>query len=238
MARAPRSYYQCLAHILRIHSSSVTAMNTTLKIVLGAIAISATPLSAQSFSVGLRGTGSIPTGAFSQTPTSTSPNDVVIEGAKSGFGYGLDVGLGLGAIGLYAGFDHVKFDCETASCRSDGKYTLQGVTAGVKLSPSVGSSILRPFAKAGVTFNDLQGGYGGSSSNALTTERTPGYEIGVGADITLGGIFAFTPQARYVGQELKAKVPGVTAPAASGQGVNYFSFDLGLSLRTPFGGGR
>jgi hypothetical protein len=34
---------------------------------------------------------------------------------------------------------------------------------------------------------------------------------------------------------LKAKVPGVTAPAATGTGVNYFSFDLGLSVHTPFG---
>jgi hypothetical protein len=213
-------------------------MNTALKIVVGAIAITASPLAAQSFSVGLRGTGSIPTGTFSQTPTSSTANTAAIEGAKSGFGYGLDVGLGLGPLGIYAGFDHVKFDCESATCRTDGKYTLQGVTAGVKLSPAVGSSMLRPFAKAGVTFNDLQGTYGGSSSSGLTTDRTPGYEIGVGADITLGGIFAFTPQARYVGQELKAKVPGVNAPSATGQGVNYFSFDLGLSLRTPFGAGR
>jgi hypothetical protein len=212
-------------------------MNNILKIV-GAIAITASPVAAQSFSLGLRGTGSIPTGTFSQTPTSSTANGAVIDGAKSGFGYGLDVGMALGPLGVYAAFDHVKFDCQNATCQSDGKYTLQGVTAGVKLSPSMGSSMLRPFAKAGVTFNNLQGGYGGSSSNALTTDRTPGYEIGVGADITLAGILAFTPQARYVGQELKAKVPGVTAPAASGQGVNYFSFDLGLSLRTPFGGGR
>ena len=213
-------------------------MNTSLKIVLGAIAITASPLAAQSFSVGLRGTGSIPTGAFSETPTSTTANSAVIEGAKNGFGYGLDVALGLGAIGIYAGFDHVKFDCESATCRTDGKYTLQGVTAGVKLAPSFGSSMFHPFAKAGVTFNDLEGTYGGSSSSTLTTERTPGYEIGVGADITLGGIFAFTPQARYVGQELKAKVPGLNAPTPTGQGVNYFSFDLGLSLRTPFGAGK
>src|SRR3954465_1431530 len=102
--------------------------------------------------------------------------------------------------------------------KSDGKYTLQGVTAGVKITPA-GGSMFRPFVKGGVTFNDLSGGYGGQSSNALTTDKTPGYEIGVGADITLAGLFSFTPQARYVGQELKAKIPGVNAPSASGQGV-------------------
>ena len=210
-------------------------MKATSKIlaVAAGLATFATALAAQSISLGLRGSGSIPTGAFSQDQTSA--NTAVIEGAKSGFGYGLDVGLGLGPIGIYAGFDHVKFDCQTATCRTDGKYTLQGVTAGVKLSgPSV--SLLHPFVRGGVTFNDLQGGYGGQSSNALTTDKTPGYEVGVGADVSLLGIISLTPQARYIGQNLKAKIPGVTVTAApTSDAVNYFSFDLGLSIHTPFG---
>ena len=97
--------------------------------------------------------------------------------------------------------------------RATGKRTLWGATAGVKLSlPS--KSIVRPFVKGGVTFHDLEGGYGGSQSNSLSTEKTPGYEIGLGADINLLGVFSFTPQARYVGQQLKAKIPGVNTPAA------------------------
>lgn len=48
---------------------------------------------------------------------------------------------------------------------------------------------------------------------------------------------SITPQVRYVGQNLKAKVPGVTTiSTTSSQGVNYFTFDLGLSVHTPFGG--
>jgi hypothetical protein len=209
-------------------------MQRILQIMLSGatLAFAASSLDAQSLSLGLRGTGSVPTGAFSASQSSS--NAALIEGAKNGFGYGLDVGLSLGMIGIYAGFDQVKFDCETSTCRTDGKYTLQGVTAGVKLAPR-SRSMIRPFAKGGVTFNQLEGGYGGSSSNALTTDKTPGYEIGVGADITIAGMLSFSPQARFVGQELKAKIPGVNAPAASGQGVNYFSFDLGLSLHTPFG---
>jgi hypothetical protein len=192
----------------------------------------ASPLAGQSISIGLRGSGSIPTGSFSDDQTTT--NTAVIAGAKNGFGYGVDAAISVGAIGIYAGFDHIQFDCQTTTCTSDGKYTLQGVTAGVKLSlPN--KSIVRPYVKGGVTFNDLQGGYGGSSSNALTTDRTPGYEIGVGADVSFLGILSITPQARYVGQELKAKLPGVNAPTATGTGVNYLSFDLGLSVHTPFG---
>jgi len=193
----------------------------------------ASSLSAQSISIGLRGTGSLPTGAFAQDQTAA--NGALIEGAKNGFGYGLDVGIGLGPIGIYAGFDQIKFDCKTGTCQTDGKYTLKGATAGVKLGmPMV--KRFRPFVKGGVTFHDLQGGYGGSSSNTLTTETTPGYEVGLGLDYSLLGMVSLTPQVRYVGQNFKAKIPGVVTPTtANGQGVNYLTFDFGLSLHTPFG---
>ena len=198
------------------------------------IALTST-LSAQSISIGLRGTGSVPTGSFGGD--TAAANSALIEGAKNGFGYGLDASVGLGPIGVYASFDHIKFDCQAATCQSDGKYTLQGATAGVMLSVP-GISRVRPYVKGGVTFNDLQGGYGGQSSNVLTTDRTPGYEIGVGFDYSILGIVALTPQARYVGQNFKKKIPGVVTPTtANGTGVNYFTFDVGLSLHTPFGGG-
>lgn len=196
-----------------------------------------TALSAQSISIGLRGSGSVPTGSFAQQQVSPPGSDVVIEGAKSGFGYGLDVGIGIGPIGIYGGFDHIKFDCQTETCQSDGKYTLQGVSAGVKLAIPMANRF-RPFVKGGVTFQDLQGGYGASSSNVLQTDKTPGYEVGVGLDYSLLGILSLTPQARYIGQKFKPKIPGVSTPTEStAQGVNYFTFDLGLSLHTPFSGG-
>jgi hypothetical protein len=211
-------------------------MSTTRKtIALAAGFMSlASVLTAQAISIGLRGSGTFPTGSFSETQASSTSNDAVISGAKSGFGYGLDAGLSVGPIGVYASFDHIKFDCETATCQTDGKYTLQGVTGGVKLYlPHF--SIARPYVKGGVTFNDLQGGYGGQSSNALTTDHAPGYEVGGGLDVSFLGIFSFCPQVRYVGQNLKAKIPGVIAPAATGTAVNYFTFDAGMSVHTPFG---
>jgi len=191
-------------------------------------------LLAQSISIGLRGSGSFPTGSFAQQQPSS--NEELIAGAKSGFGYGLDVGIGFGPLGVYGGFDHVRFDCQAETCQSDGKYTLQGVTAGVKVALPMASRF-RPFVKGGVTFQDLQGGYGESSSNVLTTDRTPGYEVGVGLDYSLLGLVSVTPQARYVGQKFKPKIPGVETPVTStAQGVNYFTFDLGLSVHTPYGG--
>jgi Outer membrane protein beta-barrel domain len=206
-------------------------------IALALLVASASTSAAQYISIGLRGTGTFPTGSFAATDQ-TSSNSALIEGAKSGFGYGLDAGVGVGPIGIYAGFDHIQFDCQTATCQSDGKYTLQGATAGVQLSVP-GIPMVRPYVKGGVTFHDLQGGYGGSSSNVLTTDRTPGYEVGIGFDYSILGIVSLTPQARYVGQYFKAKIPGVVVtPGAPVQGLSYFTFDVGLSLHTPFGGKR
>ena len=196
------------------------------------LAVAAPAISAQSLSFGLRGSGNVPTGAFANTATTS--NSALIAGAKAGFGYGLDVGLGLGALGIYAGFDHVQFDCETSTCQTNGKYTLQGVAVGVKLMVP-GMDVFRPFVKGGVTFNNLKGNYGGSSSNSsFETDQTPGYEVGVGGDIGLLGLVSISPQVRYVGQNLKAKIPGVTTTGGASTGVNFFSFDLGLSVHTPF----
>jgi opacity protein-like surface antigen len=197
------------------------------------LAVFASPTSAQSISLGLRGTGSFPTGSFAEDPSGT--NSAVIQGAKQGFGYGAEVGIAMGPIGAYGSFDHIAFDCETSACSSDGEYTLQGVTVGLKLSlPTV--SRFRPFVKGGVTFHDLKGSYGGSSSSGLTTDKAPGYEVGVGADWGLLGIVSITPQLRYVGQNLKREIPGVTNTSTTpNSGVNFFTFDLGLSLHTPFG---
>jgi hypothetical protein len=163
-------------------------------------------MSAQSISIGLRGSGSVPTGSFAQQQVSPPGSDVVIEGAKSGFGYGLDVGIGIGPIGIYGGFDHIKFDCQTETCQSDGKYTLQGVSAGVKLAIPMANRF-RPFVKGGVTFQDLQGGYGASSSNVLQTDKTPGYEVGVGLDYSLLGILVSRRAGALHRAEVQAEDP-------------------------------
>jgi opacity protein-like surface antigen len=197
-----------------------------------ALMLLATPLSAQSISFGLRGTGSFPTGEFAEDPSGT--NSALIQGAKQGFGYGAEIGIALGPIGAYGSFDHIAFDCGINTCASEGEYTLQGVTVGLKLRPPVASRF-RPFVKGGVTFNNLKGGYGGTSTGELTTDRAPGYELGVGADLAILGLVSLQPQVRYVGQNLKMKLPVTNTSTAPESGVNYFTFDLGLALHLPFG---
>jgi hypothetical protein len=206
-----------------------------LGIIVGifALLISTSSAQAQWVSLGVRGSGSVPTGAFAEESSSTS-STAVIEGAKNGFGYGLDIAAGIGMFGVYGGFDHVNFDCETYLCSSGGEYTLSGASAGLKLTKSAGL-LLHPFIKGGVTFNKLRGRFGSSSDSGLTSDRAPGYEVGVGVDLNLLGLLALAPQVRYVGQNFKAKVPGVTSPDPDGQGVNYFTFDLGLAVQVPFG---
>lgn len=209
-------------------------MKTAIRIsaLLFALFLSASQLSAQGIYLGLRGTGAYPTGDFSDA----SNNTAVLDAAKSGFGYGLDAGLQIGIAGVYASFDHIKFDCESRTCNSDGKYKLQGATAGIKLLMP-GTGMVRPFVKGGVTFNELEGGYGSGQSTELKTERKPGYEVGAGLDVGILGLLSFTPQARYIGQNFKYNVPGVTTTGAErSTGANYFTFDLGLSVHNPLGG--
>ena len=131
-------------------------------------------------------------------------------GATSGFGYGLDVGLAFGPLGIYGGFDHVKFGCGTPACPSDGRYTLQGVTLGLKASAA--TSGVRPFVKGGVALDTLEGTYvnwttsggvlGNPTPTPFTSDRAPGFELGAGADVSFLGMVSVSPQVRYVGQNL------------------------------------
>ena len=198
---------------------------------VAAAVFAAAPAGAQGIYLGLRGGAGIPTGAFSDNTSSQT----TLDAAKSGFGYGLDAGINLGLLGVYAGFDHINFDCQSETCNSDGKYKLQGAAVGVRvLLP--GTSMIRPWVKGGVTFNELEGGYG-SNSQKLTTDRNPGYEVAGGLDIPLFGIVSFYPQARYVGQNFKYKIPGVTNTSTSPETkANYMTFDLGLSVHNPLSG--
>jgi hypothetical protein len=80
-------------------------------------------------------------------------------------------------------------------------------------------------------------GWGSGQSTGIKTDRKPGYEVGAGLDISILGIFSVVPQARYIVQNFKYRVPGVTTTGAeSTQGVNYYTLDLGLSVHNPFGG--
>lgn len=205
----------------------------------GALIFSTSQLGAQSFHLGLRGGGAFPTGAFSEPAVGcgSSCNGVIrtLNAARNGFGYGLDAGIQLGIAGVYAGFNHVDFECESYTCNSEGRYTLHGATAGLKLLMP-GTTIVRPWLKGGVTFDQLEGGWGAGQLTELKTERKPGYEVGAGLDIDILGFLIIAPQARYLGQNFKYKVPGIsTTNAAMTQGANYLTFDVGLSVHNLLG---
>jgi opacity protein-like surface antigen len=200
--------------------------------IVAATFLSAPRADAQLFYVGVRGGAALPTGVFGETDATTSER--LLEGAKAGFGYGLDAGINLGPLGFYAGFDQMRFDCAESTCAADdGTYKLKGASAGVRLSVPL-FPIIKPWIKGGVTFNELEADFGTASSfTGFKTERTPGYEVAAGFDIPFGGIFSITPQVRYVGQKLNYRIPGVTTGDESSEAANYYTFDLGLRLRSP-----
>ena len=90
-----------MKHIVKAYQRIVVA--------IFALLISTSSANAQWIALGVRGSGSMPTGAFAEESSSAS-NTAVIEGAKNGFGYGLDLAAGIGMFGVYGGFDHVNFD--------------------------------------------------------------------------------------------------------------------------------
>ena len=46
-------------------------------------------------------------------------------------------------------------------------------------------------------------------------------------------VFSLTPQVRYIGQKLDYRLPGIDSPGKQSNEANYYTFDIGLRLRTP-----
>ncbi len=203
-------------------------MNSLIRAAAVAIAmfVLSAPLRAQLLYFGVRGGAGVPTGTFAEAPQ-PSATDGVLRGAKPGIGYGLDAGFGLGPLGIYAGYDRIDFGCD--ACASNAKYKLSGVSAGVRLGVPL-FPIIKPWVKAGVTFNEINTTATGTGVTRIATDRTPGFEVGAGIDIPVLGLFAITPQARYVGQKLDLK--GVYSGTKTN--VSYYTFDVGFKLKTPF----
>jgi hypothetical protein len=150
-----------------------------------------------------------------------------MRGASPGLGYGLDAGAGAGLVGLYASYDRIQFECKDEACASSGKYELTGYAVGVRATVPL-IALLKPWAKAGITYNEMKGEVGsGTNLVRVSTGRSPGYEVGAGFDVPiLAGFGALTPQVRYVRQRLN--------PNDSGKrDANYYTFDIGIRIRTP-----
>jgi opacity protein-like surface antigen len=190
--------------------------------------MAAVPVQAQLLYGGVRIGAGVPSGTFAEAANPTA-TDGAIRGASTGVGYGLDAGIGLGVLGFYAGYDRIDFGCDSSVCGSDGKYRLTGVSAGVRLGVPL-IPIVKPWVKAGVTFNEINGTNTGTNATRIATDRNPGYEVGAGIDIPVLVLFSLTPEVRYVGQKLDLKGLSV----GSKTNVSYYTFDLGLRARTPF----
>lgn len=179
----------------------------------------------QALYAGIRGGVGVPTGDFSQTTTATG-SAAFLHGASPGLGYGLDAGLGSGLVGFYGSYDRIQFDCKSEACSTSGKYRLTGYAAGVRVGVPL-LPLFKPWAKAGITYNELVGSNAAASPTRISTGKSFGYEIGGGVDIPiLMGFFSLTPQVRYIRQKLD--------PNSSGKRpADYYTFDIGLRARSP-----
>jgi hypothetical protein len=176
---------------------------------------------AQAFYAGVRVGAATPVGDFAET-SAASGTDAFLRNATAGLGYGLDAGFGSTLLGLYGSYDHIQFGCASGGCSTSGKAELAGYAAGVRASIPL-LPLLKPWAKAGITYNEIKQKLPSSSSAAsMSTGKKPGYEVGAGVDIPIMmGFFSLSPQVRYVRQKF------------SGKAANYYTFDIGLKLRSP-----
>jgi hypothetical protein len=189
-------------------------------VIAPSIALLASTLAAQSISIGLRGTGSIPTGSFAETQTGAG-NTAVIEGAKTDLATA-STSRSAWARSPYGGFDHVKFDCETATCQSDGKYTMSGVR-GRREARDAGDVAVPSICQRRC---DVPGSR--RRLRRLERERADHrtdarLRIGAGSTTSFE-ILSLTTAVRYIGQNFKPKIPGVITPTtATEQSANYRS---------------
>lgn len=190
-------------------------------ILLVAGIVSAGSANAQALYAGVRVGAGIPLGGFGDDSPRTG-NDALLHGATAGPGYGFDAGIGSPLFGIYAGYDRINFGCSSSACAASGKYRLTGVSAGVRASVPL-LPLVKPWAKAGITYNEMKTTVNGAE---ISTGRHPGYEVGAGVDIpVMMGFFSLTPQVRRVRQKLPI--------AGSKKSADYYTFDIGLRLRTP-----
>lgn len=192
-------------------------------------AATATPAEAQALYAGVRGSAGIPAGEFSEKTAATG-NDALLRGASAGLGYGFDAGLGSTLIGFYASYDKIRFGCQSGSCTTSGKYELTGVSAGARVAVPL-LPLLKPWAKAGLTYMQMKGTAGGSRAS---TGKRPGYEIAGGVEIpVLMGFFSLSPQLKLVRQKLQPVIASSSATTGGKRSADFYVFSLGLNVRSP-----
>ncbi|MEO5588203.1 MAG: hypothetical protein ABIS03_01355, partial [Gemmatimonadaceae bacterium] len=158
----------------------------------------------------------------------------LVRGARPGFSYGLEGTAGIGALGIYAATEKVNFDCQSQACATSGKYSVQGITAGLRLGIPILPLIIgiKPWARAGITVGKISGIARSSAGQIdVTSKRGPGYELGAGIDIPVLQFFSLTPQGRIVRQRFDYDA---TNGGGSGKStVSYYTFELAFKVRSP-----
>lgn len=147
-------------------------------------------------------------------------------GARSDFGYGLALTLGISpAFGLYAGWGRDIFHCDR--CSGDGQIEASGVEVGGKfIVPD--RERAHPWVKAGLLASRslLETG-----TSRFHSDRHVGFHGAVGLDAPLGDLISFSPSVRF--NSFRSEYDGLEGDFAGFEprtDFRYFSFDVAVLI--------
>jgi hypothetical protein len=126
---------------------------------------------------------------------------------------------------LFAGYNWAKFDCKDEECGSDGFLWSHGPGVGFKISLMPDRSFL-PWARIGATAHKAIWEEGDVREES---NRTLGVDLGVGADIPVGGRLRIVPAVRFFRYNAAWDVGSVGDERVE-RSIGWFQTDLGLHL--------
>jgi opacity protein-like surface antigen len=186
-----------------------------------AVAVSAQAASAQTPAIALevRGGVGLPTGDWNE-------NDEL----DTGYGFGGNVrAMVTPTIGVYAGWEMYTFSAEFTEDQQEVDTDVEdsGFRGGVSLSFPMAAGSVSPFVEVGAIYNTTSIELSdGSASLEVESDRSLGFEAGLGVAVPLGQRLSVTPVIRYRSHDLSYDEVELDDTSAS-----YFSFDLGLRLQ-------
>ncbi len=174
-------------------------------------------LSAQSFSVEVRGGLNRPQGDFRDSGGIQARGDA---------GFGADVIFSVSPmLSVYGGYGWDRFGCD--GCDDGSWITSRAFEAGGKLlfGGSDRSSPVLPWVRAGVVIADAHVDLG---SLDATSNYGVGLQGSAGVDIPLGQVLSFSPAVRY--QRFPAEFDVLDNALAAKETVSFFSLDFGVHI--------
>jgi hypothetical protein len=128
---------------------------------------------------------------------------------------------------VYVGWNHAAFKCKEEFCGTDGKIWSTGPEMGFKFSMT-GDRSFQPWVRAGILAHKAK--YEEGPGEPESSVRAPGFELGVGTDLTFADRFAVVPAVRFYRYNAGWDV-GTPGAKRLKKNIGWFQTDLGLQLK-------